>query len=70
MNLATAVIVNAVCDLWAEAEDNPVWKLLCGMTRTTRSTFAISRTKHPLPRFRHPRQKLIRPRPQRHCSLE
>jgi L-fuconate dehydratase len=32
IHLATAAIVNAVWDLWAKAERNPVWKLLSSMT--------------------------------------
>ena len=32
IHLATAAIVNAVWDLWAKAEQKPVWKLLSGMT--------------------------------------
>jgi L-fuconate dehydratase len=32
IHLATAAVVNAVWDLWAKAEQKPVWKLLAGMT--------------------------------------
>ncbi len=32
MHLATAAVVNAVWDLWAKAENKPVWKLLVDMT--------------------------------------
>lgn len=32
IHLATAAIVNAVWDLWAKAEEKPVWKLLADMT--------------------------------------
>jgi L-fuconate dehydratase len=32
MHLATAAVVNAVWDLWAKAENKPVWKLLADMT--------------------------------------
>ena len=32
IHLATAAIVNAVWDLWAQAEGKPLWKLLADMT--------------------------------------
>jgi L-fuconate dehydratase len=32
IHLATAAIVNAAWDLWAKAEDKPVWKLVADMT--------------------------------------
>lgn len=32
IHLATAAVVNAVWDLWARAEDKPLWKLVCDMT--------------------------------------
>ncbi len=35
IHLATAAIVNAVWDLWAKVEGQPVWKLLADMTPET-----------------------------------
>jgi L-fuconate dehydratase len=32
IHLATAAVVNAVWDLWAKAEDKPLWRLLADMT--------------------------------------
>ena len=32
IHLATAAVVNAVWDLWAKAEDKPVWRLLSDMS--------------------------------------
>ena len=32
IHLATAAVVNAVWDLWAKAEEKPLWKLLADMT--------------------------------------